>query len=910
MAEPFVPPESLLLPLNSDRADLALAGGKGANLSFLKRSGFNVPGGFIVTTQAYRAFISENKLEDQILALLPAAENCSPQDLESASAQIKALFSESKLPGRLADQIFQAYAALQENPVAVRSSATAEDLPDLSFAGQQDTYLNILGVDPLLEAVKSCWASLWAARAIGYRTRNQVPHQEISIAVVVQQMVESQVSGVLFTANPLTGLRTETVIDAAFGLGEALVSGQVEPDHYVVSAGEMQISSKTLGAKALSIHGLPEGATRTEQQDRRELQALADDAILDLARLGRSVEACYGKPQDIEWAWAGGQLYLLQSRPITSLFPVPEGIPPDQLKVMFSFGAVQGMFDPITPVGLSALRNFIVMAGSLLRKSITQETQSVFLTAGERIWVNITPITQNRIGRRILPYVFTMVEPSTRQAILKVLDDPRLQPGKQAVSLGAVGQLVMLAGPIAVNLFLNLVSPRRRREKIISNGERILQELREDIDAFQGDRRQRLAQIAGMLPGLTRTDLAGMFIQFISVVASGVASWNFLNILTTRSSKEVSQGFQMNSLALQVTRGMPYNPTTEMDLALWAMAKELRHDPALCDLLRNTSPVALSSCYLSRSLPPQLMGLVERFLDRYGARGLAEIDLGRERWREDPTHVFEMLSSFIQIEDENHAPDVVFARGAQEAQKAVDQIAALVRTTRFGWLKSHLVRFFAGRARQLMGARESPKFFIVRMLAVVRHKLLEVGQEFVDAGELRQAGDLLYLSFAELGAFAREEDFNWQELITSRRESYRRELHRKQIPRLLLSDGRAFYEGISTERPQSGSLSGSPVSPGSIQGRARVVFDPREAHLLPGEIMVCKGTDPSWTPLFLTARGLIMETGGMMTHGAVVAREYGIPAVVGVDRATSLIQTGQMVLLDGSSGQIVLVEST
>jgi pyruvate,water dikinase len=315
-----------LLPFDHPAISIENAGGKGANLARLAQAGYAVPGGFIVSTAAYQEFVQANQLEPRLLARL-ADLPADPAALEAASRDIRAWFAAGSLPEALAGALRQAYAALGQPAVAVRSSATAEDLPELSFAGQQDTYLNVTGEAALLAAVLRCWGSLWTARAIGYRQRNGLPQAGLALAVVVQQMIQSEVSGVLFTANPLSGLRSELVIDATFGLGEALVSGQVEPDHYVVGQADgPRILSKTLGAKALAIRSQPGGGVTAVGGDvgqAGQTQALPDEQILALAEMGWRVQDEYGFPQDIEWAWADGKLYLLQSRPITSLFPVP-----------------------------------------------------------------------------------------------------------------------------------------------------------------------------------------------------------------------------------------------------------------------------------------------------------------------------------------------------------------------------------------------------------------------------------------------------------------------------------------------------------------------------------------------------------------------------------------------------------
>jgi phosphohistidine swiveling domain-containing protein len=902
------PNSSPILPLDSIHATLPIAGGKGANLACLKRALFPVPDGFIITTQAYRDFLAANRLEAQILARIAAVDLEHPDTLEAASQRIRALFSAGAISAAFVGELQAAYRELGSSAVAVRSSATAEDLPELSFAGQQETYLNVLGVERLQQAVVDCWGSLWTARAIGYRLRNAIDQAQVALAVVVQVMVQSEASGVLFTANPLTGLRAEMVIDATLGLGEALVSGQVEPDHYAVDPAAGRILSKMLGAKSLSIHGAPAGGTQVVELSRGAVQALPDEQIVDLAQLGHKAAELFGFPQDIEWAWAEGKLYLLQSRPVTALFPLPENLPAEPLKTLFSFAAVQGMLDPMTPLGRDAIKQIFATASGLFGVRVTPQTQKILYDAGERLWVNFTPILTNSFGRRVVPVVLNLVEPTIRQAVEQIKDDPRLQPGRRAFSMRARFKLVRFFAPLAANIWLNLLSPRRRRESIVDKGEQIITLMERRCAAVHGDRWQKLSQRAALLPDLAAGHLPHTFLLFVSAVAAGMASWNLLNMLAAGAAVGQPEGQPSTNrdLILEVTRGMPFNPTTEMDLALWQMAKTLRQYPTAVALFQNSRPADLAARYGTGELPEEVRQVMQPFLRRYGGRGLGEIDLGRTRWGEDPTHVFEMLSSFLQIEDTTLAPDVVFARGADSAKLAVDALAKAVRQTRHGWLKARQVHFLAGRARQLMGARESPKFFAVRMMWLIQRALRQSGEELVQAGDLDRADDLFYLTLSELGAFAAREEKDWRGLILNRRECYQRELLRRQIPRLLLSDGRAFYAGMNAVETDGDTISGSPVSPGSAQGRVRVVLDPSKAGLLPGEILVCPGTDPSWTPLFLSAAGLVMETGGMMTHGAVVAREYGIPAIVGVDRATQRLHTGELVRMDGSTGVIHL----
>ncbi len=908
--------------LAADKVEgLALVGGKGTNLARLTRAGFPVPGGFFITTRAYRNFILANVLDESIQKVLREESLHDPQGLEQAAARIRRMFREGHYPAGFAEELLEAYHRLDPQqlgglvPVAVRSSATAEDLPDMSFAGQQDTYLNILGDQALLEAVRNCWSSLWTARAIGYRERNHVSHEQAALAVVVQKMVESEAAGVLFTANPLSGLRSETVIDATYGLGEALVSGQVEPDHYVVDQGEEKITTRRLGAKAVAIHGLPGGGTVVEQEQHGQQQALPDEQILALAQLGKAVAEQYGGPQDIEWAWAGGRLYLLQSRAVTSLFPTPENMPPDPLQVLFSFGAVQGLLDPITPIGRDVLREMFVFGASLFGLKKTRSTQRVLLAAGERLWVNITTPMRNTVGRKILSGALSLVEPSVNQALGVIWDDPRLQPQRKGFRPQAMREIATFLLPMGFNLFLNILYPAKRRRQIVDNSEQVLLEMRDFCaNHIQGDVYARLGQQVDLLSIFFSGYFRKTMLLFVSGVAAGMASLNILRVLNQKLPEAAQSGGKSDKenawpeLVLEITRGLPNNPTTEMDLALWNIARTILHNPQMKVMFLEQESAALVKQYQAGTLPETAQHMIGDFLDRYGGRGLAEIDLGRERWLENPGHIFEMLSGYLQITDGPQAPDVVFTNSAQVAEAAVQRLASELRKTRFGWFKAHLARFFARRVRALLGIRESPKFFAVRMMGLLRQEFHKTGKELVTAGIIDQEDDLFFLDFDELKALSRREPGNWRALVAQHRADYQREQMRRQVPRLLLSDGRAFYEGMRAPQGSLNGLHGSPVSPGSVEGNVRVVLDPRQANLQPGEILVCPGTDPSWTPLFLTAGGLVMEVGGMMTHGAVVAREYGIPAVVGVDQATQRLKTGQRIRVDGSSGVIEVVE--
>jgi phosphoenolpyruvate synthase/pyruvate phosphate dikinase len=885
---------SCVLPLDTDRATLSTAGGKGENLVRLVRNGFPVPPGFIITTAAYDATVAADDLTNWILETARSASPDDPQALEKASAAIRARFLEVHMLPAVASAIGDAYAALGSPPVAVRSSATAEDLPGVSFAGQQDTTLNVVGEESLLKAVVDCWSSLWTARAIGYRARNGFSHTDVSLAVVVQEMVDSQTSGVLFTANPLTGKRTETVIEATLGLGEALVSGQVDPDYYLVDEAGL-VREKTLGIKALAIHARAGGGTVAVEEDAGKHQALPDEAILELAQLGRRVVDLFGAPQDIEWARVNGHCYLLQSRPITTLYPLPAGMEPEPLRVMASFGAVQGMLDPMTPIGQDAMRVAFVGAAELFGRDYTEETQPILRLAGERLWIDLTGLVNNRVGQRLALAALPFVDPVAAQALRHVIEDGRFpSPGNLRLRTGL--QLLRLLAPMAIRAVRTLIKPDVERERMDRQTEALVAGF-EDRMAPTTDLQTRMRLIRHMGHQVFHYVIP----QFVPRFGMGMATLNLLRVLAS----DLPDG-ENDVLALM--RGLPHNVTTEMDLALWQTAQAIRAVPDAAVHFDQTDAKVLAAEYMQGQLPEQAQTVVAAFLARYGVRGLAEIDLGRPRWREDPTPVMQVLQSYLQIEAAERAPDAAFERGRAAAETGIEQLVASVRETRGGWFKSRLVRWAARRMRALAGLRESPKFAAVRIFSIMRTALLENGQAFVEKGVLSQPDDVCFLYMAELEALAAGEQRDWTHLVQERRQVYAREQLRRRIPQLLLSDGQAFYEGGGRTHQDNGHvITGSPVSPGMAEGIVRVVFDPHGTQLAPGEILVCPGTDPSWTPLFLAASGLVMEVGGMMTHGSVVAREYGIPAVVGVHEATRRLHTGQRVRVNGNSGQIVIL---
>ncbi|MEV4244891.1 PEP/pyruvate-binding domain-containing protein [Streptosporangium canum] len=1021
-----------------DAGMLLLVGSKAANLGVLTTAGFPVPPGLCVTTEAYRRVTEQAGLEEVLDALAVTAAG-ETRALNELAGQTRELVLSAPVPADIADAVRRS----AHGPVAVRSSATAEDLPHASFAGQQDTYLNVIGADAVLDAVRRCWASLWSDRAVAYRAANGIDHRAVLAAVVIQEMVQSEVAGVMFTANPVTGRRREAVIDASPGLGEAVVSGAVNPDHFVVDTATGRITERRLGDKRLAVRSLPGGGVEHVETG-VEGACLTDAQIRALAELGGRVEDHYGSPQDTEWAVdAGGALWLTQSRPITTLFPIPRharpagagsavagagrrtdraarlrsgpggpggsgghggpgssgpaGGEPDGARIYFSFSVAQGIYAPITPMGMSAFRLLSSSAAALLGAPVTDRLDGApqFAEAAGRMFIDVTGMMRSRVGRVGLPRVLDVMEARSATVLRGLFDDPRFSVTQRSVR-PALRRLVKNAirFRIPARAAQALLKPEKAHRRAERLGVRLRAQLAAPADATALERLDHVERILGtravpLLPTVVPGPLAGFAMLGLAY-----------RLLGDRARPGELQ---------TVLRGLPHNVTTEMDLALWHLATRIRTDREAAALLLGTPAAELADRFGDGTLPGVVDRGLKEFLAVYGVRAVAEIDLGVPRWSEDPTHVIGVLANYLRLEDPALSPDALFARGAAEAVLMIKSLSA-----RVGGVRGRIVRFALSRARALAGIRELPKFSMVTILAAMRAELMTIGTGLTTSGFLDSPQDIFFLTMEEVrtalttapggsapggstptssgestpaapegstpaasgestatspggstptssrestpaapegstpAASGESTPTSSREstpaapggntptssegsapatpgestpaapgdaatppylatlrvLVSERREDAARERRRRHLPRVLLSDG-TEPEAVAISAPVDGALTGTPASAGSVTGIARVVLDPVGAHLEPGEILVCPSTDPGWTPLFLTAGGLIMEMGGANSHGAVVAREYGIPAVVGVARATEHIVTGQRITLDGTSGMVI-----
>ena len=852
-----------------DETQVALVGGKGANLGSLSRvDGVRVPAGFCVTTDAFRQIMAAAPSIDDQLDRLSRLSRDDREAIRTLSAELRRTIEGITIPGDLAAAVARALALVGEQTAyAVRSSATAEDLPTASFAGQQDTYLNVVGLDAILEHIGRCWASLFTERAVTYRQRNGIDHRAVQMAVVVQQMVFSQAAGILFTADPVTSDRRVVSVEAGFGLGEALVSGLVNADVFKVRDGE--VVARTVGSKRLAIHAAPAGGTREVAIDpeRQARPALTDPQVVRLAQLGRRIEAHFGRPQDIEWCLVDDDFQIVQSRPITTIFPIPESGDREN-HVYISVGHQQMMTDAMKPLGLSFWQ---------------MTTPGTMVEAGSRLFVDIAQ---------------RLALPATRAGLLEALgrSDPLIGDALRTI-LERDGFIRTLpdADPPSP-LFGGAPAPIETDPAIVTE---LIARSEASIAASARDIRTKsgaalLDFILADLQELKRTLVDPRSHQvFMSAME---AAW-WLN-------DQLQAWLGEKNAADTLTQSVPHNITSEMGLALLDVADVIRPHPEVVAFLRHVEDEGFLDELAELPGGREARDAIEKWLEKYGMRCAGEIDITRPRWSERPATLVPVILGNIR----NFEPGAGarrFEQGRQEAWAKEQELLKRLRALPDGEQKAEEAKRMIDRVRTFIGYREYPKYGMVSRYFVYKRALLEEADRLVRAKVLHDREDIFYLRFPELQEVVRTNHVDDQ-LIGRRKEAFRAD-QALTPPRVLTSDGEVVAGAYRRDDVPAGALVGLPVSAGVIEGRARVILDLAQADLEAGDILVTAYTDPSWTPLFVAITGLVTEVGGLMTHGAVIAREYGLPAVVSVVDATRLIPDGQRIRVHGTDGYVELL---
>jgi phosphoenolpyruvate synthase/pyruvate phosphate dikinase len=878
-----------VLPLSNERATLQVVGGKGASLSRLVAAGLPVPDGFHVTTGAYREFVAANNLQPRILAALEQVDPSQPSTLEAASQTIRDLFSEAEMPAAIAGSVAQAYVELvgelrsdspeqlaQPVAVAVRSSATAEDLPEASFAGQQDTYLNVRGAEAVLQAVKRCWASLWTARAIGYRARHGIDQGAVSLAVVVQMLVPAEAAGIMFTANPITGKRDQAVISAAWGLGEAVVGGLVTPDSLTVDKATGEVLARETADKQLMTVRVDGGTEEQPVPEKlRNAPVLDDEQATELVQLGVRIEELYGMPMDIEWAIVDGddaqhRFTILQARPITALpeqtvEPLAEWPMPSPKGQYVRASIAELMPEPLTP-----------LFGTLGRAAINVGTQRLMAKLGGMKEAGLAEMV---VTINDYAYYTTSFTPK---------------------------QLFMLLTHMPFTM------PRMIRDAETYWREVVHVHYVETIERWQV---RPLSELPAMdiLVGVRQLADAS-FDVYATYQSALFARANMSEMLFTRVyNKLIKRDDDPEALIYLV--GFDSTPILAEE-SIYDIAAWCRTSSALTVYVTET-PAAQLAAQLGGAAPSgveaddwfEWQNRWETHIRQFG-HIIYDLDFAKPLPADDPAPLLDTCKMFLNGQCPN--PYERQQAAAEQREQATQAMLG-----RLKGLRRKLFHKLVGWAQDSVPLREEGLSDLGLGYPQLRRMLQELGRRLVESGAIEQPDDVFWLLEAEADRAAEALDKNeaihsFVELVEQRKAVWQAEMHATPPPVLppkskwMGLDLNTFVAAEDAEQTGD-TIRGAGTSPGRVTGAARVLRGPEDFHQMrPGDVLVAKFTTPAWTPLFARAAAVVTDIGGQLSHGSIVAREYGIPAVMGTGVATKRIQSGQTITVDGSSGEVVL----
>jgi rifampicin phosphotransferase len=860
-----------------EKTQSLLVGGKGLNLGELSKiQGIQVPKGFCITTVGYQKAFEQNEMFQALLDQLTMLRIEDRDQIVEISRKIRQLIMEVEIPSTVVKAVAHNLSQFGENQAyAVRSSATAEDLPHASFAGQQDTYLNIIGIEAILQHISKCWASLFTDRAVIYRMQKGFDHSQVYLSVIIQQMVFPQASGILFTADPITSNRKLLSINASFGLGEAIVSGLVSADCYKVQEGK--IVDKMIATKKLAIYGRKEGGTETKQinPDQQKTQTLPEQQVLQLARIGRQIEAYFGSPQDIEWCLVNDTFYIVQSRPITTLYPIP-GTNDQENHVYVSVGHQQMMTDPMKPLGLSF---FLLTTFAPMRK------------AGGRLFVDVTNNLASPVSRKMILNTLGQSDPLIKDALMTIIergdfikslpnDKKEQSPGKSNKSMSSVGFHAQIENDPTI------VSDLIRRSQTS------IEELKHNIQTKSGSDLFNF-----ILEDIQQLKKILFDPQSMGVIMAAMDASSWIN-------EKMNKWLGEKNVADTLSQSVLNNITSEMGLALLDVADVIRPYPEVIEYLQHVKDDNFLDQLAKFDGGQKAQDTINDYLSKYGMRCTGEIDITKTRWSEKPITLVPMILSNIKNFEPN-ASYRKFEQGQQEALKKEQELLDRLKQLPDGEQKAKETKRMIDLIRNFSGFREYPKYGMVNRYFVYKQALLKEAEQLVQASVIHEKEDIYDLTFEELHEAVRTKKLDHQ-IISKRKDEYK--LYEKLTPpRVITSDGEIIAGEYKRENLPAEAIVGLPVSSGVIEGRARVILNMEDADLEDGDILVTTFTDPSWTTLFVSIKGLVTEVGGLMTHGAVIAREYGLPAVVGVENATKLIKDGQRVRVNGAEGYIEIL---
>ena len=858
-------------------------GGKAANLIELTNiDDINLPEGFCITTTAYAEIFKDNKELDALLTELTQVKINDLDCISKISSEIRDIIIKTNIPENIIDEInYHFEKSGKDKSYAVRSSATAEDLPTASFAGQHDTYLNIIGVNSILKHISKCWASLFTDRAIIYRIKNGFDLKEVNLAVVVQQMIFSDASGVMFTADPISSNRKILSIDASFGLGEVLVSGHVNSDNYKVC--DSRITDRIIPSKSIGIYARENGGTKeiTIDDHSKNKQILSDNQIFRLERLGRAIESYFSYPQDIEWCIVDDQIYVVQSRPVTTLYPLPD-VKSKGKRIYMSSGHLQMMTDPIKPLGMFFFK-------SVISNPPSQEI-------GGRLYLDITDDLSTFFGRMIAKNLLNMLgDTLLTNSVVKLVNDKKLMR-KLPKGKDKVFNLENNSGAFSI-MYHAYKAYKENNPDIVKE---LINEEEQDIEKM----RMELLKLSGdeVFEYIYR-DHDNRRLKIANPQNAGVITAAMLS--TKWFDRKIKKWLGEANAADSIIMSIPNSVTTETGLLLIDVADVIRDYPEVIDYLNNPCEKTFFEDISKLDGGNLVCDSLKKYLSKYGMRCSGDIDITVSRWIENPTKLIPIILSNIKNFEPN-ASKQKFEQGKIQSEKRIDEMISKVEKLPRGNNKANKIRRMASLIRNYIGFREYPKFSYMKRYYIYKEAMLIEAKKLFQRGCINELEDIYYLYFDELRAIVNGQKFDYS-IISKRKKDYEN-FAKLTPPRVMTSDGEIITGEYETSNFPENTLPGVPVSAGVVEGRARIVKNLKDSFLSEGDILVTEFTDPSWTPAFVSVKGLITEVGGLSTHGAIIAREYGLPAVVSVRDATKLIKEGQLIRLNGSEGYIEFLD--
>ena len=903
-----------ITPIETTNDGLEIVGGKGRSLAQMTRAGFNVPQGFLLSTAAYRGFVADNKLGIPILELARPEIIDGRASFDSASRSIQALIKGCELPAALQAELTAAYQALPgDRPaVAVRSSANAEDLPGLSFAGQQETYLNVSGPEAVVEAVRDCWASLWTAQALSYRNEMGIESGAVAMAVVVQIMVPADVAGILFTANPATGQRSEMIVNASFGLGEAVVGGQVTPDTFVVDRTTLAAKETVIGPKAQKIVADGDQGTRLVDVDEgeRDVASLPDALLTELAGLAARVETHFdGQPQDIEWAVADGKLWLLQSRPITNLPPQPievEWAAPPEVFGLVRRQIVENIPDPTSPLfdELYIHRGLAYKKGG--KSNYTTLHGFAFQIAGTAAEATDEEFRANLKRRR---------DEAAEKPEVRAQETSDLNAFLESLAEDERARFDAMAAQLADDNLAHAITMPESDNPTYTAFHKTFTNDRQHKDFWE----RALPELVGATTKWAAVDLASTEDEALldGIVELALAEgWYWASngghtFGVAKSVDDQLQCFLREALpdhhftSGQFLSGFKSRIMQAND-DMFEIATLIKASPGLYELVIATPPRRLMSVLRQRNDAGEVLQAIDSYLATYGHQGYS-LDFVEPTQQEDPSAMFVTLKNMVQRSDYDSADHE--AQATRKREQALREIRELLPPFQY-WQFRYRMWF----AYKYYPMREESCFVLGTAWPVLRRMAAELGRRLVNAGTLNEASDLYFLKTDEiaLALAARKAGKAMPEylaLAAERREL--REARKRLHPPGTIPEEASENPGVKFKETQfknddaSDTLLGIPVSPGTVTAPASRIMNAQEFDTMqPGSILVCPMTSPAWTQLFAHAVGLVTDIGGILGHGSIVAREYGIPAVVGTGNVTQRVESGQTLAVDGDAGTV------